>query len=174
MSYTGETATLPILRKLSIETILPLVGFAVPLFISGPQIITGSLVNMLLVLYAVRTRRKHSVIMCAMPSIGAIGNGLLFGTFTPFLFYFLPFIWIANLLFVRVIATWKRYGFPICILAASALKSAVLFLVAALFVGLHIVPRIFISGMGIVQLVTAVTGGFMAMWLLRMYGNEHA
>lgn len=174
MSYTGETATLPILRKLSVETVLPFVGFVVPLCIPGPQIITGSLVNMLLVLYAVRTRRKHSMIMCVMPSVGAIGNGLLFGTFTPFLFYFLPFIWIANLLFVRVIATWKRYGFPIRILGAAALKSAVLFLVAALFVGLHVVPRVFILGMGLVQLVTAVTGGFMAIWVLRIYRNQHA
>lgn len=174
MSSSGDSTSLPILRKLPMEIILPLIGFVVPFCISGPQLVTGSFVNMLLVTYAVTTRRKFDVFMCVLPSVGAIGNGILFGTLTPYLLYFLPFIWISNMLYIRAIATWRSYDMPFRVMGAATMKSGVLLLSSTVLVGLHVVPRAFILGMGIIQFVTALTGGFLALGLLRMSRYTHA
>ncbi|KKR00996.1 MAG: hypothetical protein UT26_C0037G0021, partial [Microgenomates group bacterium GW2011_GWC1_39_12] len=79
-----------------------------------------------------------------------------FGPFTIYLVYFLPFIWVGNYLLMYVA---KSSSF----LVAALAKSLFLFLIAYIFVSLHIVPKIFLTAMGILQLVTALVGGIAAI-----------
>ncbi len=78
---------------------LPIVAFAIPFFVSGPQWLTGTAVNCLLILAAARLPQRFVWPVIILPSLGALAHGALFGPFTPFLLFFVPFIWIGNWLF---------------------------------------------------------------------------
>jgi len=49
---------------------------------------------------------------------------------------------------------------------ASVSKVLVLFCTAYIFVSLGIVPKIFLTAMGLMQLITALVGGFLAFIIL--------
>lgn len=141
--------------------VVPVLAFAVPLLISGPQLLTGSLVNSLLFLSAVNLPRKNLGLIAIAPSIGALLNGLIFGRYTPFLVYFLPFIWISNLILMRTYLSLNNRHFVLKIAFPAILKALFLFLVAFIFFKAGIVPKIFLTAMGVVQLLTAIVGGLL-------------
>lgn len=141
---------------------LSAVAFFIPLCIPGPQLVVGSIVNMLLVLYALRVPSKQYIFICLLPGIGAIGNGLLFGTFTPFLVYLLPGIWAGNMLFIWVIHRLFRHSMSVRIGMGAMTKSLIIFIAAYVLVRLHIVPSALLIPMGAVQIATAVIGGYFA------------
>jgi hypothetical protein len=147
---------------------LPLLAFAVPFAVSHPQWLTGTLVNCFLLLAAVTCSRRPLAGVIVLPSIGAVANGLLFGTFTTFLLWFLPFIWIGNWIFVTVFEHMRDTvrGAPAMIIGA-VLKTALLGATALVLVRLSLVPSIFLTAMSVFQLVTALTGGFLALGILR-------
>ena len=169
---TASVIALPFLFRL--ETVLPVIGYALPLILSGPQIVTGTAVNTLLVLFALKFPKKHAFFMCALPGLGAVSNGILFGTYTPFLLYFLPFIWAANVLFVSLIRRFRNNDtiFMVCI--SAVVKSASLFVAAYMFVSAHFVPEVFLTAMGIVQLGTAVAGAIIAHGVLQALNISYA
>jgi len=158
----GETQSVRI-AGIPLFIVLPIIGILVPLCISGPQILVGSLVNMLLVFYALRFPTKPYAIMCMMPSMGAIGNGLVLGTLTPFLIYFIPCIWIGNIVFVSTVQKLSHINIFLRVVLGAMLKSTILFLMAYIFIRLQMVPQALLAPMGVAQLVTALVGGFLAM-----------
>ncbi|PIP14922.1 hypothetical protein COY88_02950 [Candidatus Roizmanbacteria bacterium CG_4_10_14_0_8_um_filter_35_28] len=54
---------------------------------------------------------KKILPVIVLPSLGAILNGVLFGPATIFLYYFLPFIWIGNLILIYSFSQLVKY-FP--------------------------------------------------------------
>jgi hypothetical protein len=48
-----------------------------------------------------------------LPSIAALMNGVIFGSFTIFLAYILPAIWIGNYLFISIIQRIQHLGLGI-------------------------------------------------------------
>ena len=138
------------------ETTIFALAFCVPLLFNGSQIITGSIINTLLFISATKLSKKTLPFIAVIPSLGAVSNGILFGPFTIYLVYFLPFIWVGNYLLMYVTKTSN-------FLVAALAKSLFLFLIAYIFVSLHIVPKIFLTAMGILQLVTALVGGIAAI-----------
>ncbi len=136
---------------------LPALAFAIPLLVSGPQLLTGSIVNCFLFLSAVYSNRKTQTAIVIGPSIAALLNGLVFGKFTPFLAYFLPFIWIGNLILIK---TFKKADI-VNVITSSFLKSSFLLVFAFLYFKFSLVPQIFLTAMGIFQLITAVFGGVL-------------
>lgn len=142
--------------------VLPIIGFLVPLCIPAPQIVVGVIVNALLVFYALRLPSKPYALMCMMPSIGAIGNGMIFGTGTPFLLYFIPSIWVGNMVFIFSIQRLTHTSLFVRVGIAAMLKAAILFLTAYIFIQLHLAPKIFLGVMGSMQLMTALIGGYIA------------
>lgn len=160
----AKTITLPKTILTPYYYLVVSVSFLIPFFISGPQILTGSVVNAFLFLSVYFFDRKKTLPLLILPSIGAVGNGLLFGTFTPFLLYFLPLIWGGNYILVRVFEYMhKRYTPFVSITASAFLKSSFLFIVASFYVGYRIVPAIFLQAMGLFQLITAMLGGILAL-----------
>ena len=159
-----RTATVD-LPAVQMSIVLPIAAFFIPLFIPSPQLVVGFLVNMLLVLYALRLPSKTYTIMCLLPSIGALGNGLLFGTSTPYLTYLLPGIWVGNAAFVWAIRLFFRYAFSVRIGIGACFKSLMIFFTAYILVALHIVPSSLLIPMGAIQIVTAVMGGAAAVML---------
>lgn len=163
-----QTTVLEKITSLPLNIILPVLAFAIPLFISGPQWFTGTVVNTLLFLVvSQKLEQKNWLSVAILPSLAAISHGLLFGKFTPFLLYFLPFIWIGNLLLMFSFNKLAKF-FPITlsIIFSSVIKSFWLYLFALLFFQLKIVPSVFLTSMGIFQLFTAIFGGFIAIKLV--------
>lgn len=165
------------IKSLSIEGILPLTldlvigltAFAIPFFISGPQWLTGTIVNTLLFIVVIKLPKKSLLPVIILPSIGAFAHGILFGPLTIFLFYFLPFIWIGNSILITTFSYLQNKTVnAINIIIASTLKSIFLFIIANAYFHFHIVPKVFITSMGFIQFITAVFGGFIALFILKL------
>lgn len=134
--------------------------FLIPFLISGPQLLTGSLVNFLLILGARYVDRKNHLAMSVLPSIAAVLNGLIFGKFTIFLVYFLPFIWLGNFILIKSILFFKeKSSLPLSLVFSVILKTIILYAVAQIFFKFKFVPEIFLTAMGAFQLATGIIGG---------------
>lgn len=159
-----KALTLPRTTQQVMEYSLLAASFFIPFLISGPQLLTGAIVNTLLFLFVAQAYSKKTLPIVMFPSIGAVLNGLIFGKFTIFLLYFLPFIWVGNYILIESFRYLrKNTSFFVSILGSSFLKSGVLFLVAFLLTSAKIVPLIFLQLMGMFQLVTAIAGGIIAL-----------
>ncbi|MFH0773594.1 MAG: hypothetical protein V1922_04765 [bacterium] len=158
-----KTISLPKTTTQILEYSLLATSFLIPFFVSGPQLLTGTVVNTLLFLLVSQVSSKKTLPIVILPSIGAVLNGILFGKFTVFLLYFLPFIWIGNYALIQSFGSLlKKKSFLISVFASSFLKCIILFSIAYLFTAIKIVPQIFLQLMGLFQLYTAVLGGILA------------
>ncbi len=148
--------------------IYSIVCFFVPLFIGHPQLFVGVIVNSSLILAALNLRNYKLLPIILLPSIGVLSRGIIFGPFTVFLLYMLPFIWIGNSLLVyvfKLLNLERKINKWITLLAGSFIKALFLFGVAYLLVNLGIIPNIFLKTMGLFQFYTAIAGGFVAFGL---------
>ena len=75
------------------------IAFVIPFVIGHPQIVVGIIVNASLVLAALNLKNKKLVPIIFLPSVAVLSKGLIFGSFTIFLIYIIPFIWISNFLY---------------------------------------------------------------------------
>jgi len=139
-------------------------SFIVPFLLSQSQIPTGVFVNALLFLAVLFLPASTRLPLIIFPSLAALTRGLIFGSFTPFLLTFVPIIWLGNWLLTVVFdkARTKLGMIPAGILGAAT-KSIVLFVTATVFVNLKLVPKLFLTTMGNVQLVTALVGFVVAL-----------
>lgn len=147
------------------ETVIFSCAFLIPLLFNGSQIITGSFINTLLFVSAGKISKRTLPILAVIPSIGAVSHGILFGAFTMYLVYFLPFIWIGNMILMYVSGLKQKT--TVSFVTAAVAKSVFLYGVAYMFVTLHIVPKIFLTAMGMMQLITALAGGIAAIGILK-------
>jgi hypothetical protein len=159
-----KTIALPKTTSQVLEYSILATSFLIPFFISGPQLLTGTIVNALLFLFVSKAKSKSTLPIVILPSIGAVLNGILFGKFTVFLLYFLPFIWISNYVLVQSFTQLtKRYSPFISIVGSSLFKSGFLFAAAYMLTLTRVVPMIFLQLMGLFQLYTALAGGVLAL-----------
>jgi hypothetical protein len=142
-------------------------GFSIPLLISQPQLITGTIVNSLFFIASEKLDKKALYPALILPSLGAISHNVLFGPQTIFLFYFLPFIWIGNYLQVNVFSFTKKQNYLIRVFSSALVKYLLLFIAANVYYRAHIVPQIFITSMGTIQFATACLGGLLAYSVLQ-------
>jgi hypothetical protein len=146
-------------KTVSVSTAIFALLFCIPLLFNGSQIVTGIIVNTLLFVAARRITKNAQIFLAAIPSLGAVSHGILFGSLTVYLIYFLPFIWIGNYLLMQCM---KSHNF----IVAALVKSLFLFTIAYIFISLHVVPAIFFTAMGVMQLVTALIGGIIARGII--------
>ena len=168
-----KTLALPHVQTYS-KTLLPLIAFSVPFIFSGPQLITGTIVNCLLLLASFNYSKKITWPVLFLPSIGALLHGAVFGQYTPFLIFFIPAIWLGNLLLISSFAFFrKRYSPIFSLFAGSLLKASLLYLLATVFFNFSLVPKIFIGTMGTLQFVTAIIGGTLALGINKTWTKRN-
>ena len=142
------------------------VSFFLPFFVGHPQIVVGVLVNTFLITSALNVKGTKLLPVIIAPALGALSRGALFGPFTIFLVYMIPFIWIGNSILVFAFK-WLNLGNKlnrwVTLLIGSAAKAGFLFGVAYLLVSLKVLPALFLTTMGIFQLYTAILGGIVAL-----------
>ena len=111
----------------------------------------GSIVNFLLA-----TQSKNILVKSSLPSLAVIAHGVLFKTFTPYLFYLWPVITLGNFVFIKLFSQTN-------LLVAAVVKMLILLTGAILLSQLKIIPNVLVNSMGIIQLITAVIGGTAAI-----------
>ncbi len=144
------------------------VCFFVPFFIGHPQLLVGAVVNASLILSAMNLRSYRLLPVIMLPSLAVLSRGIIFGPFTVFLLYMIPFIWIGNSLLVYAFKAFnitRNINKWITLLIGAFIKAAFLFATAFLFVKLGILPKLFLTTMGIFQFYTAILGGTLALGL---------
>jgi hypothetical protein len=151
----------------NIEFVLyALVCFLVPFFFSKSQIFTGIVVNAALVLAALNLKGLKLLPIILMPSIGVLAAGVIFGALTPALLYMIPFIWVANAVIVIAVKELflkrKINRFATLGIGAGA-KTLLLFGAAFALFSFGTVPALFLTTMGVMQLMTAISGGMIAL-----------
>ena len=161
-----KTETLVLVRPISFYLCVLAAVFST-ILLSHQQIIVGTVVNLMLLSGAVNLKRNEQIPLAIFPSILAVFQGLLFGKFTFFLLYFLPFIWISNLVYMTVFKKTKGNG-VYRLLISSFGKTAILFITAVLFTNIQLVPKIFLTAMGILQLVTSLLGGGLFLLISKL------
>lgn len=149
------------------------IGFFLPFMLAHPQWLVGTIVNALLINAAITIRGYKLLPVILLPSLGVLSAGLIFGNFTVFLLYMIPFIWIGNSILVLAFKLFNiqnkwRY-MPTLILGAAA-KTLFLFTAAFILFKLGLVPAVFLTAMGIMQLVTALSGGVLAFAVEKVKG----
>lgn len=145
--------------------IYSLVCFFLPLFIGHPQIVVGITVNVLLIMSALNMQNYKLLPVIILPSLGALSRGLLFGPFTIYLVYMIPFIWLGNFILVYLFKSMylnKKINYFVTLLVSAGAKALFLFSVAFILFKLNIIPAVFLTAMGIMQFVTAFSAGFFA------------
>ena len=144
--------------------------FFVSFFIGHPQIFVGITVNALLITAALNLKNYKLLPVILLPSLGVLSRGIVFGPFSKFLLYMIPFIWFGNTLLVfsfKYFNLKKKYNYAYTLVIGALLKGAFLFLSAFVLYKLSVLPVIFLTAMGFMQIVTAVSGGIVA------YGIHH-
>jgi hypothetical protein len=141
------------------EDILISLSFFIPFLISGPQLLTGTLINYLLIMGTKFVDKKNHLIITIMPSIAAILNGLVFGKFTMFLIFFLPFIWVGNFIFIKLIVCLRNHlSISLSIFLGLILKTFILYFSALIYFKFNLIPEVFLTTMGAFQLITGLLG----------------
>ena len=139
-------------------------GFFVPLLFGHPQLLVGSIVNSLIVISALHHRGFKPFTLFVLPSIGALTRGILFGPFTIFLVYMLPFIWFSNFILwvlIKKIYIEKKKNYIIASFISSISKALFLFIIAFILFKFNVIPKLFLIAMGPIQLATAIIGTFI-------------
>lgn len=146
-------------EKLQLSVIY-ILTFAVPFIFKQPQLLIGSIINFLLIFSISKYGFKKIIPVLFLPSLASFLNGVLFGVFTPYLLYLMPFIVLSNFILVLTVKYIKVKYLNVGI--ASLLKACFLFSAAyILFNTIHI-PEIFLTTMGLIQFYTALIGGTLA------------
>jgi hypothetical protein len=146
------------------------IAFFIPFIFSGPQLVTGTIVNTLLILSSFKFSKTTILPVILLPSVGAISHGVVFGPLTSFLIFFLPVIWISNFLFIYSFNFFKKnYSLYFSLLISSVIKAALLYLFAILYFNFSLVPKIFIPSMGLIQLITAISGGVFGITIYKLW-----
>jgi len=149
--------------------------FFTPLLMGHPQYAVGIVVNAALITAALNLKGYNLLPVIILPSLGVLSRGILFGPFSKFLVYMIPFIWIGNSILVfsfKHFRLEKKHSYWITLGIGTLLKSGFLFISAFALHKLGILPVMFLTAMGLIQIVTAIGGGIAAYGV--HYGKKAA
>ena len=166
-----------VIRQELLFLIISLFSFVVPFLLGHPQWLVGTIVNASLFVAAIFLTEKFFLPLSIFPSIAVLLRGIIFGPFTYFLIYFLPFIWLANLILIFVFKIiYNRLKnnvyflkFFLSVFLSAFLKFLFLSTISRIYFNFHLVPAIFLQTMGINQFFTALSGGILAFFILSFY-----
>lgn len=125
----------------------------VPILVKEPQIVVGTLINIILLIGIIRFPMKKIFPILFLPSLTSYTYGLLLGSATPFLLYLIPFITIANYIYIKLSSEIKNAHLSILI---PPITKAVFLYTSAYILYMNIgLPKVLLTSMGIMQLITA-------------------
>ena len=141
------------------------IALLVPLLFRQPQLLVGSLVNAILISSALNLKMSKIIPTILLPSVSAFLGGYLFGPMNLSLLYIIPFIWVGNLILVKIfkiLKVEKNQNYFLVAVTGSVLKSVFIFTAVFLFVKFTNVGEGLLFSLASLQIVTALIGSFMA------------
>jgi len=178
MLQKTQSLNLPVILSASPSVLvfigLSILSFSIPFSLSHLQWLVGTIVNACLFLAAVFLPGKFILPLIILPSLGVLSRGIIFGPLTMSLVYFLPFIWLANLVLLLI---FKRFflhlNYFFSVFIAVIAKFLFLFVIASIYFEFAFVPKIFLQSMGINQFLTALAGGLISWIIFNFYAKSH-
>ena len=137
--------------------------FLVPLLPLN-QFVVGAVVNALLIKSALEFSSKKIFLLSFIPSTAVVTGGILFGNLTPQILFMIPFIWAGNALLMYLTREFhlnQKKSFLYSTLLAGVGKTTLLLSVALILFSQNLVPLIFLTMFGIIQLVTSQAGAVL-------------
>lgn len=142
-----------------------IIAFSIPFFFKRPQELIFIITNVFIILAALNLKWKYIIPVLLAPSVGAFAGAYVFGDFTFVITYFIPIIWIADIILISLFK-WlhlsRNLNFFITLFIGSTIKYLILALSAYAFILNGLAPRVFMLGFGKIQLITAFSGGVIA------------
>ncbi len=152
---------------------LTIVAIMLPIFVHN-QIITGSIINAILILSTVLIGIRSAVLISLFPSVIALSSGLLPAMLAPVV----PFIMIGNILLVITFDFFwnnsenKKIAYISGIIFGAIFKFLFLYLSVNIIVKLLVKQELIVKVakmMSLMQLTTALVGGVLALIILKMF-----
>lgn len=132
---------------------------------ANSQYIVGTIVNTTLIFAAMNARGWKQIIgLITLPSISAMGSGLIFKSASIYTVYMIPAIWIGNFTFVylyKKLVVEKKFNYILSSIIAVLAKAGIIYAVFRVFTLTSIIPgagKIFTAlnvSMGMNQIITA-------------------
>jgi len=160
-----ETKTL-ILRKANLFFFAFLLSLAVFAPLLKFQLVSGSLVNAVLFISTIILGLEGTLLICLIPSLIALGIGLLPIVLAPMV----PFIVTSNAILVLIFSFLRKKNFWLGVVSASIVKFVFLFSTSSLLVSFISNKQAVTAAakmMSLPQLFTAIAGGLIAFLVLR-------
>jgi len=149
-----------------------LLGFFVPFLMGHPQWLVGITVNAALILTALSLKDHKVLPVVLLPSIAVLFRGMIFGPFTIFIAYLVPFIWLGNGALV-VMFKWLnvklRLNYFATLVLSAGVKAGLLFGATFILYKAGLVPAILLPAMGAMQFATAIGGGLVAWGAIKAF-----
>ena len=147
--------------------LLSVVSFA-PLL--NNQFVTGTIVNASLLVSVVLLGMSGSLLLCLLPSLISLVVGLLPIVMVPMV----PFIVLGNIIFILTFNALRKRNYFFGLVPAALLKFSFLFLTSnfliQFFIKQAVASKIAVM-MSWPQLVTALSGGFIAYLIIVSYNS---
>lgn len=174
-SSTNLPVSLAAPIRILVFSSLSFLSFSIPFSLGHSQWLVGTIVNASLFLAVVFLPKKYFLPLIFLPSFGVLARGIIFGPFTFFLVYFLPFIWLANLMLILIFKNlFSNTKYLPAVFFSALGKFLFLYAVANIYFELHIVPKLFLQTMGMAQFFTALAGGVISFVIFKSYGIHNA
>ncbi len=143
------------------------------------QYVVGTIVNTVLITTAINVKGfKQIAGLITLPSISAIGSGLIFKSASIYTVYMIPAIWIGNFLFVylyKKLFVQKNLNYFLTSVISILVKVLIIysfFRVLALILNIPNVMFIALNlSMGINQLITAIIASIIGFGINLTYKN---
>lgn len=160
-----ETKTL-ILRKANLFSFALLLSLAVLAPLLKFQLVSGSLVNAVLFVSTVILGLEGALLVGLIPSLIALGIGLLPSVLVPMI----PFIITSNAILVLTFNFLRKRNYWLGIISSSFIKFLFLFGTSSLMMEIFSKKEIAVKAASMMswpQLFTALSGGLVAYFVLR-------
>ncbi len=144
------------------------------------QYVVGVIVNTVLITTAINVKGfKQIAGLITLPSISAIGSGLIFKSASIFTVYMIPAIWAGNFLFVylyRKLFVKNKTNYILTSIISILSKAAVIYVFFRLLALLLTIPNPMFTAlnlsMGINQIVTATIASIIGFGIYQGYKKE--
>ena len=144
------------------------------------QYVVGTIVNTVLVTAAINVKGfKQIAGLVTLPSISAIGSGLIFKSASIFTVYMIPAIWAGNFVFVylyKKLFVYKNRNYILSSILAILTKVSIIYIFfRILAIAVKIPNPAFITlnlSMGINQIITAAIASIIGFGISKIYKNS--
>ena len=146
------------------------------------QYVVGTIVNTVLIATAINVKGwKQIAGIITLPSISAMGSGLIFKSASIYTVYMIPAIWIGNFTFVylyRKLFVQKKINYILTSIASIVSKAAIIYLCFRALTLVTVIPntgKIFTAlniSMGMTQLITASIAAVIGFGISMIYAKK--